>query len=146
MDIRKADAVFRRQAIALLAGALCAGVLLIAGFERYQGELAEWVRADAARTALRLELVFGVFAVVLLTPLLAMASYLRALGRRAVRTREFPPPGFRVIRDTPIVRGFDAVTRGRSLRGVAVFLTASAVLVFLFLWRLAALASRSLAK
>jgi hypothetical protein len=144
MEVRKADTAFRRQAVALVIGGVCAAALLIAAFERYQGELADWVRADPSRIAQRLELVFGAIAVVLLAPLAAMASYLSSLGRRTVRTREFPPPGFRVIRDTPILRGYDALTRGRSLQGVAVFLSAAAVLVGLFLWRFAALASRQI--
>jgi hypothetical protein len=137
MDIRKADAAFRRLAIGVLVTGTCAAALLILVVERYRGALAEWVRADAGRSAQRIELVLAGFAVLLAAPLVVMAMYLSSLGRRTVLTGEFPPPGFRVIRDTPIARGPAALSRGRSLQGIAVFLSAASVLIGVLLWRLA---------
>ena len=137
MDVRKADPVFRRLAIAVLVAGTCAGALLILVVERYREALAEWVRADAGRSAQRIELVLAGFVVLLLAPLVATAMYLSSLGRRTVLTREFPPPGFRVIRDTPIARGPEALSRGRSLQGIAVFLSAASLLIGALLWQLA---------
>jgi hypothetical protein len=139
MDRRRANPAFRRLAIVALVAGLCAGALLLAAFERNRGALVDWVRADPARSSERIELILAVFAVLLLAPLVAMAGYLSLLGRRAVLTQEFPPPGFRVIRDTPIISGDQAVSRGRWLQGVAVMLTVASVVIGLLIWRLASL-------
>jgi len=91
-------------------------------------------RADAA--ARRTVALLLLPAAVLLAPLLALAVYLWALGGRVVRAREFPPPGLRVIRDTPIVTGERAVSRGRLLKvlalGCGIALAALAVLLWRF--------------
>jgi len=139
MEVRKADVAFRRFAIGVLVAGTCAGMVLIGALDRYRGQLADWVRSDAGRSAQRAELILAAFAALLLTPLVAMAAYLSSVGGRAVRTGEFPPPGSRVITDTAIVRGHDALSRGRLLQGVAVFLCAAALIIGFLLWRLASL-------
>jgi hypothetical protein len=141
MDVRRADAAFQRFAIAVLVVGTCVGVVLIGIADRYRGVLADWVRADAGQSTQRIGLIFGVFAVLLVAPLVAMAAYLSSLGRRTVLSGEYPPPGSRVIRDTPIARGSEAFSRGRVLQGVAVFPCAAAVVIGLLLWRLASLFS-----
>jgi hypothetical protein len=139
MEVRRADAAFQRLVLLVLVAGACAGALLVGAIDRYREALADWVRADAGRLAQRIELVFAVFAAALVTPLVGMAAYLSSLGRRTVRTGEFPPLGFRVIRDTPVVRGAAAHSRGRTLQGVAVLLSGGAMLIGLLLWRLASL-------
>jgi hypothetical protein len=139
MDLRRADPAFRRLAIVALVASMCAGALLLAALERNRGALVDWVRADPARSLERIELILAVFAVLLLAPLVAIAGYLSLLGRRAVLAQEFPPPGVRVIRDTPIIIGGQAVSRGRWLQGVAVMLTAASLVMGLLIWRLASL-------
>jgi hypothetical protein len=139
MDVRKADAAFRRLAIGALVAGTCMGAALIGALDRYRGALAGWVRSDAGRSAERSELILAVFATLLLAPLVAMAAYLSSVGGRAVRMGEFPPPGSRVIWDTAIVRGHEALSRGRVLQGVAVFLCAAALVIGFLLWRLASL-------
>src|SRR5262245_56059805 len=137
MDIRKADPGFRRLALLALIAGVCAGALLIGVFDRYREPMADWVRADSGRGAQRLELIFVAFAVLLVAPLVAMAAYLSSLGGRTVRAGEYPPPGARVIRDTPIVRGREALSRGRTLQGLATLLSAASVVIGLLLWRVA---------
>jgi hypothetical protein len=39
-----------------------------------------------------------------------------------LRARQFPPPEYRVIRDTPVIGGQAAVLRGRGLKVLAVCL------------------------
>jgi hypothetical protein len=68
-----------------------------------------------------------------------MAAYLTSLGRSIVRHAEYPPPGFRVVRDTFVLRGAAAHARGRVFQGVSVFLAGAAAVMGLLLWRLAAL-------
>ena len=57
--------------------------------------------------------MFFLSAVVLSAPLVAFAVYLWSLGAKVLRARQFPPPGYRVIRDTPVIGGQAAVLRGR---------------------------------
>jgi hypothetical protein len=138
MEVRRADAGRRKLAIVLVVAATCAGAVLIGVLDRYRCGLADWVRADPGRFAQRVELLFAAFAVLLLAPVVAMAAYLSSVGGRTVRTREFPPPGARVINDTEILSGDRAVARGRWLQGAAAVLAAAALLMGLLLWRLAA--------
>jgi hypothetical protein len=51
---------------------------------------------------------------------LAISAYLIRLGRRIRTSRQFPPPGMRVVRDTEILRGRAAVWRGNVLVGCGV--------------------------
>lgn len=137
MEVRKADPGFRRLVIVVLVAGVCAGGVLIVSFDRYREALADWVRADSSRLGQRLELIFAAFAVLLAAPLVAMAAYLSSLGGRTVRAGEYPPPGSRVIRDTPIVRGREALSWGRALQSLAALLSAASVVIGLLLWRLA---------
>ena len=110
-EVRRADPAARRTAALVLVAGTRAGALLLVAFTRYRVALSDWVLAlaDPGSTAQRVKLVLLLPAAVLLAPLLALAVYLCAVGGRVVRAREFPPPGLRVIRDTPIVTGERAV-------------------------------------
>jgi hypothetical protein len=134
-EVRRADPAARRTAALVLVAGTCVGALLLVTFTRYRIPLTDWVLACAGSSALRVKLVVLVVPALLLAPLVALAVYLWALGGKVVRTREFPPPGLRVIRDTPIVTGERAVSRGRLLKVLALGCgTASAALAVL-LWR-----------
>ena len=136
-EFRRADPAARRHAVLLVAAAAVIGVLLIAGFERYRIPLRDWILADPGTAPDRIKAVLFLLAALLSVPLLAFAVYLWALGARVIRAREFPPPGLRLIRDTPVITGEAALSRGRRLKTLALgCVLASAVLVFL-LWRLA---------
>jgi hypothetical protein len=69
MEVRRADPPFQRLVLLVLVAGTCAGALLVGAIDRYREALADWVRADAARLAQRIELVFAVFAVALVAPL-----------------------------------------------------------------------------
>jgi hypothetical protein len=138
-DIRKADPIVRRRAVVLLLVGMCAGALLIVGFERYRIPLRDWVLSDPETSAQWLKLIFLLVSALLLTPLVVFAAYVWSLGKRVLQAREFPPPGLRVIRDTPVVTGERAISLGRLLKVLALGCgIASVALGFLF-WRLAVL-------
>jgi hypothetical protein len=59
--------------------------------------------------------------------LLPVVTYLSLLAVRIIRSRQFPPPGARVLRDTPIVRGKKAVIRGLGIGLCAVWLLGCAI-------------------
>src|SRR5262249_31314295 len=62
-------------------------------------------------------------------------------GRDLVTLPEDPPPGLRVIRDTPIVTGERAVSRGRLLILLALGCCIACALLAVLLWRLEVLRS-----
>ena len=110
------------------------GALLIAGFEELRGPFHDWLMSAPAETPRRARLAIGLSAVLLAAPLVSFAIYLWLLGAKVLRAQQFPPPGFRVIRDTPVVSGPGAVTRGHAIQIVAVCLGASAAILCLFFW------------
>ena len=140
-EIRRADPTARRTVVLVLVVGTCMGALLLLAFTRYRIPLSDWVLADARSSAQRVKLVFLLLAALLLAPLLTLAAYLWSLGEKVVRTREFPPPGLRVIRDTPIVTGERAVSRGRLLKVLALGLGIASAALAALLWRLQLLLS-----
>jgi hypothetical protein len=136
-DIQKADPAARRQAVLLVIFGTAVGALLIAGFEHFREPFREWLLSEPAETARRAKLAMYVSAFVVSAPMIAFAIYLWLLGARVLRAQQFPPPGFRVIRDTPVVGGRGAVTRGYVIQILAVCLGMSAALLWMFFWWLA---------
>ena len=133
------DPAARRRAVILVVVCAAIGALLILGFGRYRDALLGWVVADPASTGRRVSLIFFVSAGLFAAPLLVFAAYLWAFGTKVVRTGSFPPPGHRVIRDTPSLAGAEAIQRGRSFRNLALFFGGGALVFWVLLWRLAAL-------
>jgi len=134
-EVQKADPAARRQALLLIVFATATGALLFAAFEHYREPFREWLLSEPAETARRARLAVYVSASVLSAPLIAFAIYLWLLGARVLRAQQFPPPGFRVIRDTPLVGGGGAITRGRVMQILAVCLgLGAAILCLFFVW------------
>ena len=136
-EIQKADPAARRQAVLLVIFGTAVGALLIAGFEHFREPFREWLLSEPAETARRAKLAMYVSGFVVSAPVIAFAIYLWLLGARVLRAQQFPPPGFRVIRDTPVVGGHGAVNRGHAMQVLAVCLGMSAALLWLFFWWLA---------
>ncbi|MDH3378118.1 MAG: hypothetical protein OEQ39_14320 [Gammaproteobacteria bacterium] len=101
----------------------------------------DWVLAEPEKSAERGILIILLVTVPLLAPLLGFAAYLWSLGRRTLRAREFPPPGLRVIRDTRVITGEAAGSRGRQLKLLALGCGIACIALALLLWRLASLFS-----
>jgi hypothetical protein len=136
-EVQKADPAARRQAVLVIIFATATGALLIAGFEHFRESFLEWLSSEPAETVRRAKLAVYVSAFILSAPVIAFATYLWLLGARVLRAQQFPPPGFRVIRDTPVVGGRGAMIRGHVIQILAVCLGMSAALLWLFFWWLA---------
>jgi hypothetical protein len=91
--------------VVLVIVGVLAATLLIVGFKRYGTPLRNWLLAAPGELGYRVRLVFFLSAAVLSAPLVAFAVYLWSLGAKVLRARQFPPPGYRVIRDTPVIGG-----------------------------------------
>ena len=136
-DVRRADAAARWQA-ALIAGAgAILGALLILAFQRYSPRLREWIVAEPAQLSSRARLVLLLTATALAAPLMVFALYMWRIGTMVMALQQFPLPGQRVIRDTPVVVGEAASSRGRARRGFACAAAAGAVLLLMAFWHLA---------
>jgi hypothetical protein len=132
-----ADPAARRRAVILLLSCTAVGALLIFGFGRYREAMLDWVVADPSDTRRRVSLIFFVSAGLFAAPLLFFAGYLWSFGNKVVRAESFPPPGHRVIADTPSLAGAEAVQRGRTFKNLAFFLGAGALVLWFLMWRLA---------
>jgi len=137
--VREADPAVRRRAVLFLLAGTCVGALLIVGFERYHIPLRDWILAEPEASAQRVKLVLLLLAALLLAPLIVFATYVWSLGERVLRAREYPPPGLCVIRDTPVITGERAISRGRLLKVLALGCGIASVGLGLLLWRLASL-------
>ena len=135
--VRKADPAARRWAVVVVVVGSFVGALLILAFERYRVSLGDWVLAELGEAAARVGWVVLALAAALLAPMLSFAAYLWWLGRRVVDAQEFPPAGVRVIRDTVVLTGEKAISRGRVLKMLAVGCIAACVVLGLLLWRFA---------
>jgi len=135
-EIQKADPEARRRVVLVIVFGTAAGALLIAGFGYFRDVFHGWLTSDPAETAFRARLAIGVAAALLAAPLVGCAAYLWLLGAKVLRAQRFPPPGLGVVRDTPVVAGTAAVTRGHVMQVVAVCLGVSAAVLCLFFWRL----------
>ena len=142
-EVRKADPAARRQALVLVVFGAAVGAVLILAFERSRTPLREWLLSEPGDLGRRVRLALLLAAALLAAPLAAFAVYFWSLGTSVVQAKEFPPPGYRVVRDTRVVAGPAAVLRGRGLKALALGLVATSALLWLLLWRLAeALPSR----
>ena len=139
-EIRRADPVARRRLVLIVACEVVLGALLILALE-----YSRTIVRDPAELARRLWLVFSLLAVLLVASPIAFAVYLWSVGTRILRAGEFPPPGVRVIRDTPILSGAAAVARGRGFKALAAALAVAAAILGIFLWRVASWLGRPVA-
>jgi hypothetical protein len=134
-DLQRADPAARRQAVRFLVVGAVVGAVLIAGLERYRTPLQEWLLAEPDRAVARLRLVVLLLGISMSVPLCGLGAYLWSLGGKVVRARQFPPPGQRVVRDTPLLTGQAAESRGRLLKVFGICLGVAGPLLALVLWR-----------
>jgi hypothetical protein len=138
-EILKSDPTTRRRALALIIAGALFGAVLIAGLAHFREPLREWLLSDPHRFSSRMRFALMIVTAAISAPPLAMAGWLWAIARRVLRAGRFPPPGQRVIRDTPVLTGADAVIRGRILQVLAVCLAAVCAVMWLMYWQLVSL-------
>jgi MFS family permease len=122
----KADRRARMVVMAGCAGAVLLGLVLVA-WVIPRGQ--DYLQRQEPHVSLR---VLQIFTALIFLSFLPVSGYMFWFGRRVARSRQMPPPGTRVIRDTRVIAGERAVTRGRGMMLVAVVL--SAVCLFAGIW------------
>lgn len=127
-DIQRADDRIRRLTILALAVVLLGGAVLSVQFEAWLADVRN-MPVEVAR-----EFLTRVFSwcVGIGTVAIALAGcHFWWWGRRIRRTQRFPPPGATVLRDTVVLGGHAAASRGTLLqiRGVTFILCAAAAAI-----------------
>ena len=134
MEIQRADAGTRRRAIWIVILGIAAGAVMLRWFEQSLPALIAWATENPDQGAARARLLLALIGTVIVAPLAGFAAYLWFLGERISRSGRFPLPSMKVVRDTVVVTGEDAVTRSRFVKALAVFLAVSAIGMLCVLW------------
>lgn len=132
-EIQKADPNARRTGLLIIGVGTVLGVALITTAGELRSDLEDWVKEDPK---VRLRMVMAALMLLTMGPVLGLAVYFWRLGERIVRAERYPPPGFRVVRDTTVVIGQAAGRRGRLMQVFAAVTAVAGLLVAFFLWRL----------
>jgi hypothetical protein len=107
-DVVGADPAFRRKALALALGVVVVILVVVLSAPRFLVSLSALSRASPGEAVVW----FAAFIVPVLV--LAFAVGVAALRRSLATLREgrFPPPGMRMVRETPVIRGRPARVLG----------------------------------
>lgn len=133
IETQRGDRRLRLVAAVAVVCAGVAGVLVHFALQRWIGDLDGLPPAEALGRALS---AFAWGVATACGSIVWLAGWLWHSGSRTVRTARFPPPGMRVIRDTPVLRGEAAARRGRLMRGAGVVLLLCATSVAVAAWRI----------
>jgi hypothetical protein len=127
-EILEADARRRRLALLLAIMAALAGAALLVYLQYALQQLAILSRSDPDLAMARVLMAVRLLAAALMVSVPALGAYLFRQGRRIRRAGQYPLPGVRVVRATPVVTGPGALVRGRLLQVLAVVLALIALL------------------
>ena len=133
-DVQKADSAARRKALIIVIISAIVGSLLIVVIESYLDKLYDWLLSEHGKLGPRLRILLMLTAAFGAIPLFAFSAYLWSLGCKVLNSQRFPLPDQKVIRDTQILEGQAAVSRGRLLKALAACLAVAGVMLcFVFL-------------
>lgn len=129
-EIQPADPASRRK---LVVGASLFLLAMVSGQGVVQW-FTNWLAEDPERVREYFAYMVGAIAFVF-SPLFGFGYYSWQTGVRVIRAKRFPPPGMKVIKDTVVVKGRKAVSRGRALQVCGVILWGTAIAFPLAFWR-----------
>lgn len=132
----KADPVARRQALLWVLFGGCLGGVVFLGVEGFLESLRQAAVSESGELEERLRIGLILLAAIVFLPMGGGTIYLWKLGSRTYAAGEYPPPGCRLIRDTPVVGGKAAMLRACALKTAALALLAAGGLLVLQFWRL----------
>jgi hypothetical protein len=121
----KADPVYRRRMSIVLAMLILFGVVIIAHANSYFKEILQLAQESPEEAIMALKGYLRLFMVANLIFFLPFFIYFFSLGIRTLKSREFPPPGAKVLRDTYLLTGKLAY-----INGVILILFSLVVLAF----------------
>lgn len=134
-QIQKADPATRRLTIRLVVVMFVVGISMISLLEINQQNISHWFEANIDDMVNNAWLVI-IACLVMIAPIVIFALYLFQFGLSCIRSRRFPPPETRVIRDTPILEGDTGARRGQIIVGLSIMLKLLSLGFVIVLWRL----------
>jgi len=134
MQIQKADPLYRRRVLAILAITAIAMLALVFGFTHWLQHVTQDM--DAARLLAWIKRLIAGCMVLMTLCLLLLGRHLLLRGRRILRDRRYPANDARPLRDTPMREGDEAVHIGKASRvaGLIACLLGVAVAVTGWFW------------
>lgn len=113
------DPKARQWVIIFLVVMFGLGLLLHLGINAYFENLQDLAAESPASAIQKVMFVLSGVLVAWLLGALAISIYLHRFARRVFSSQQFPPPGTRVIKETPIIRGQAALRRAKIIQMVA---------------------------
>jgi uncharacterized BrkB/YihY/UPF0761 family membrane protein len=120
----KAKPAHQRSLVYLTLGLLSFGWIVIHGTEHYLDQLQRILGTTPAQGYELISQVLLLVTTVMVLSLACFASWIGQFSYRTLREQRFPPTGFWVVRDTPVIEGWRAVVRA----GAGFLLSALAIL------------------
>ena len=130
-EIQRADDQSRRWAIVAVIMVLIGGVVLWMVSEEWMAEV-RGLPVEAAKQSL--SRVFLLCIGIMIICLGVVSWHCWHVGKRVRQTLRFPPPGATVMRDTVVLSGQAAATRGRLLQVFGVILILCAIASGVMSW------------
>ncbi|HVT32105.1 MAG TPA: hypothetical protein VHE32_05640 [Rhodanobacteraceae bacterium] len=132
-EIHRADPQLRRVALRVIGAAALAALLALIAFRHWLDRTAETVPADAFLHTIRRTI--GISSIACGLCVLVLAACAARLGRRVIAHRRWPLPSARVLRDTPVRSGNEAIAFGRLLGVAAIALVIASLAFGVLGWR-----------
>ncbi len=130
-EIQRADDRRRKVAIMVLAVVLISGVVLWVVFEEWM-MVVRSLPVEAARASL--SRIFSLCMAIMVVCICVAGWHCWRVGERVRRSLRFPPPDATVVRDTIVLSGQAAVSRGRLLQMFGVILILCAICLAVMSW------------
>jgi len=134
VEMHRADPRLRRLTLAVLGIALIAAVLSISMFHRWLDRFTETMPLAQLVVEMRRTIALAMAGCGLC--LLLLAAYAARTGRRVIEDRRWPLRSTRVVRDTRVRSGTEALVLGRMLNMAAIVLIALTIGCGVLSWHL----------
>lgn len=131
-DVRQGNPRARSRELRLALIIFVLGLLAVVLYLAQQDTLIAWLLSHTGTITNYPWLVLIVM-LLLMSPLIVFGGYLMQIGNRVLASEEFPPPGLVVARDTPVLRGADAVQRARLIQVMGLMLMIAGVVAAVLL-------------
>lgn len=117
-EIQPADPAARKRALWIVFASLALVLVLALVAYGKEDPVEKWLSENTEAIASSPGIVF-IVTFILMTPIIGGAIHTYRLAGRIVQSQRIPPPGQKVIKDTPVITGRKAVRQGRGLKLMA---------------------------
>lgn len=136
LEIVKADKGLRNRVVAALIAVAVLGAVCIRALNWTLDELARSAEPASEAAMGTLRTLFAFLTTMMAVTLIGAGTYLAFFSAKILKLSRFPPVGFRVIKDTRVVTGKQARTRGVAGIGLATLLILAGSTLPVLAWRL----------